>query len=280
MIAKAKRYKGDSQNSSVTISGMFLYFLIFPFLLATFFSLISGDVREFILNLVAYLILFSGVKVAKKGFLNEKKYNSSKLSLAPKHRYKLLGSLILGVGAGFASYFCVGNSFFVTMMLSLATTIGFIFYYGLDPLKDKVDSSLEGIARDTVEVIEEVKEKLSELEKINYNSFNKNIKDNLNIIITEIEELVHKVEDEPKLLSKVRKFFKVYLKRVVEITENFSKYGIETDEIEKNYEMMLKELKNTIVEQKNLLKTKDLTGLDIQIEALTKQLKTEGVSYE
>jgi len=277
MIAKAKRYKGDSQNSSVTISGMFLYILIFPFLLATFFSLVSGDVKEFILNLVAYIILFSGVKVAKKGFLNEKKYNSLKLSLAPKHRYKLLGSLILGVGAGFASYFCVGNSFFTTLMLSLATTVGFIFYYGLDPLKDKVDSTLEGIAKDTVEVIEEVKEKLSELEKINFNIFNKNIKENLNTIIVEIEDLVTKVENDPKLLSKVRKFFKVYLKRVVIITDEFSKIGKQDKEVERNYQWMLEELKNTITEQKSMLEKKDLVGLDIQIEALSKQLKEEGV---
>ncbi len=277
MIAKAKRYDGSKSQNSIMISGMFLYVLIFPLLLATFFSLSSGDVSKFVLNLVAYIILFSGVKVAKKGFLNEKKYNSSKLSLAPKHRYKLLGSIILGIGTFFASYFCVENSIFSTIMLSLATTVGFLFYYGLDPTKDKGDSTLSQVTKDAIEVIEEVKEKLNELEKINYTLYNKNIKDNLNIIIEEIEDLVTKVEDDPKLLSKVRKFFKVYLKRVVNITAEFAKLKDQDKDIERNYEWMLKELKNTITEQKNLLEKKDLVGLDIQIEALSKQLKEEGV---
>ncbi len=276
MIAKVKRYDGSSK-SSIMISGMFLYVLIFPLLLATFFSLIGGDVKKFIFNLIAYVILFSGVKIAKKGFLNEKKYNSSKLALAPKHRYKLLGSLILGIGSFFASYFCVGNSLLSTIMLSLSTTVGFIFYYGLDPTKDKGDGMLSGVTKDAIKVIEEVKEKLKKLEEINYTLYNENIKDNLNIIIEDIEDLVTKVEDNPQLLSKVRKFFKVYLKRVVNITNEFSKMGKQDESIERNYEWMLKELKNTITEQKELLEKKDLVGLDIQIEALSKQLKEEGV---
>ncbi len=275
MIAKAKRYSG--QKESIMISGMLLYILIFPILLATFFALVRGDVREFLLNFFAYIILFSGVKIAKKGFLNEKKYNSSKLSLAPKHRYKLLGSIVLGVGSFFTSYFCVQNSLLTSIMLSLATTVGFLFYYGLDPLKDKVNSNLPQVTKDAIEVIEEVKEKLNELEKISYNLFDKNIKESLNIIIEEIEDLVTKVENDPKILSKVRKFFKVYLKRVVFITKEFANLKPEDKNIQRDYQWMLEELKNTITEQKRLLEKKDLVGLEIQIEALSKQLKEEGV---
>ena len=275
MIAKAKRYSGEKE--SIIISGMLLYILIFPILLATFFALVRGDVREFLLNLFAYIILFSGVKIAKKGFLNEKKYNSSKLSLAPKHRYKLLGSIVLGVGSFFTSYFCVQNSLLTSIMLSLATTVGFLFYYGLDPSKDKVNSNLPQVTKDAIEVIEEVKGKLNELEKISYNLFDKNIKESLNIIIEEIEDLVTKVENDPKILSKVRKFFKVYLKRVVFITKEFTKLKPEDKNLQRDYQWMLEELKNTITEQKRLLEKKDLVGLEIQIEALSKQLKEEGV---
>ena len=232
MIAKAKRYSGEKE--SIMISGMLLYILIFPILLATFFALVRGDVREFLLNLFAYIILFSGVKIAKKGFLNEKKYNSSKLSLAPKHRYKLLGSIVLGVGSFFTSYFCVQNSLLTSIMLSLATTVGFLFYYGLDPSKDKVNSNLPQVTKDAIEVIEEVKGKLNELEKISYNLFDKNIKESLNIIIEEIEDLVTKVENDPKILSKVRKFFKVYLKRVVFITKEFANLKPEDKNIQRD----------------------------------------------
>jgi len=129
-------------------------------------------------------------------------------------------------------------------------------------------------------VIEEVKIKLNELEKINYSFYNKDIKESFNIIIKEVEDLVKQVEDDPKILSKVRKFFKVYLTRVVEISGEFSKYkkaGKTDKEIEDRFVWLLKELKDTITEQKRLLEKKDLTGLDIQIEALTKQLKDEGV---
>ena len=40
--------------------------------MATFFSLATGDVKKFTLNLIAYVIYFFGIKIAKKGFEEEK----------------------------------------------------------------------------------------------------------------------------------------------------------------------------------------------------------------
>jgi 5-bromo-4-chloroindolyl phosphate hydrolysis protein len=273
----AKRYDGEIPTINVTLRGMMLYVLIFPLLVATFFSLASGDVKKFVLNLTAYVIYFVGIKVAKKGFEEEKKYNSSKLSLAPKKKYKMMASLILGGGTFLASMFCVDNSLMSSIMLALATSVGFIFYYGLDPSEDKVDGTLSKVVQDAIEVIDEVKVKLSELEKINNKFYSKEIKESFNIIIDEVEELVKKVENDPKILTKVRKFFKIYLSRVVEISSEFSKYDKIDEDIENRFVYLLSELKDTIKEQKRLLEKKDLTGLDIQIEALTKQLKNEGV---
>jgi len=276
----AKRYDGDIPTINVTLRGMMLYILIFPLLVATFFSLASGDVKKFVFNLVAYVIYFVGIKVAKKGFEEEKKYNSSKLALAPKKKYKMMAAFILGGGTFLASMFCVENSLISSIMLSVATGVGFIFYYGLDPSDDKVDTTLSKVVQDAIEVIDEVKIKLNELEKINYSFYNKDIQESFNIIIDEVRDLVEKVEDDPKVLSKVRKFFKVYLTRVVDISSEFSKYkNVDkvNKDIEERFVWLLKELKDTIIEQKKLLEKKDLTGLDIQIEALTKQLKNEGV---
>ena len=50
----AKRYDGEIPTINITLRGMMLYFLIFPLLVATFFSLASGDVKKFIFNLIAY----------------------------------------------------------------------------------------------------------------------------------------------------------------------------------------------------------------------------------
>ena len=273
----AKRYDGELPTINITLKGMMLYILIFPLLVATFFSLASGDVKRFVFNLSAYVIYFIGIKVAKKGFEEEKKYNSSKLSLAPKKKYKLMGAVILGLGSFVASLFCVENSFISSVMLALATSAGFIFYYGLDPSVDKVDTTLSKVVQDAIKVIEEVKTKLKELEKINYKFNNKEIKENFSTIIKDVEGLVDKVEDDPKILTKVRKFFKIYLARVVEISKEFSKYDDIDKSVEDRFVWLLKDLKDTITEQKRLLEKKDLTGLDIQIEALSKQLKDEGV---
>ena len=271
----AKRYDGETPSINLKIKGLMLSFLTFPLLIAVFFALASGDVRKLVFNLVAYLIYFFGIRLAKKGFEEEKKYKESKLAFAPKKKYKMLGALTLGVGTFVASLFCVDNSLVSSIILSIATIIGFIFYYGLDPSEDKVDTTMSKSLQDAIEVINEVKQKLNELKKIKY--FDKNIQEDFTIIISEISDMVNKVEDEPNLLSKVRKFFKVYLSRVVEISSEYAKYKDIDKDVEERYKWLLKDLKNTIVEQKKLLEKKDLEGLDIQIESLSKQLKNEGV---
>ncbi len=276
MNSKVKRYKGKAPNS-ILWSGMFLYILIFPLLMATFFALVRGDVKKFFFNLISYSIYFIGIKLAKKGFEQEREYKEKKLTFAPKIKYKFLASIVIGVGTFTASFFCVNNSLIASIVLSIATSVGFIFYYGFDPSVDKVNGELHKILEDTIKIIDEVKRKLSKLEEIKYSVEDENIRQNINIIIEEIKVLVQKVEDNPKLLSKVRKFFKVYLSRVVEISEEYSQLINTTQEVKDKYRWLLEDLQNTIIEQKKILETKDLIGLEVQIEALSKQLKEEGV---
>ncbi len=276
MNSKVKKYKGKAPNS-ILWSGMFLYILIFPLLMATFFALVRGDVKKFFFNLISYSIYFIGIKLAKKGFEQEREYKEKKLTFAPKIKYKLFASIVIGSGTFTASFFCVNNSLIASIVLSIATSVGFIFYYGFDPSVDKVNGELHKILEDTIKIIDEVKRKLSKLEEIKYSVEDENIRQNINIIIEEIKVLVQKVEDNPKLLSKVRKFFKVYLSRVVEISEEYSQLINTTQEMKDKYRWLLEDLQNTIIEQKKILETKDLIGLEVQIEALSKQLKEEGV---
>ena len=276
-MSLVKKYDGTISKADFQISGMLLYILIFPLLIATFFALISLNIGSFIANLTAYIIYFIGIKVAKQGFLNEKKYKASNLTLAPKTKLKLYGALILGLGSFIASLFCIGESLFSSILLSLATVVGFILYYGLDPFVDKIDGEKSYVITDAIEVINEVKQKLNELEKINYSFYNNDIKKSLIIIISDIKDIVSKIEDDPDLLQKARKLFKVYLTRVTDITKELSLEQNLDEAIENRYLGLLNELKVSIVHQKELIVENDLTALDIQIEALQKQIKQEGV---
>lgn len=275
-MSLVKKYDGISK-SSFQISGMLLYILIFPLLIATFFALIALNIGSFIANLTAYAVYFLGIKVAKQGFVNERKYKESNLTLAPKTPLKLYGAVILGAGSFVASLFCIGESLLSSIILSMATIVGFILYYGSDPRLDKIDGEKSKVITDAIEVIDEVKQRLNELEKINYSFYNNDIKKSLIIIISDIKEIVSKIENDPKLLQKARKLFKVYLTRVTNISKELSLEEDIDESIENRYLGLLEELKSSIVKQKELIVKNDLTGLDIQIEALQKQIKQEGV---
>ena len=77
-----------------------------------------------------------------------------------------------------------------------------------------------------------------------------------------------------------KKFFKIYLARTESITDEFI-VNLQSDNIDAkmtaNYNTLLKSVQDTIKEQKDKLNDDDILRLDVQIEALTKQLNHEGV---
>jgi 5-bromo-4-chloroindolyl phosphate hydrolysis protein len=135
-------------------------------------------------------------------------------------------------------------------------------------------------AEDVIEITNDAKAKVANLK-----AFKKEIKDlktkeHLDDIIKETESIITSIEQDPNDLSKARKFFKIYLDRVGNITGEFVtnlKAGNINEELSTNYDELLVSMKKTIKEQKEKLNDDDILSLDIQIEALAKQLNHEGV---
>ncbi|HIP03135.1 MAG TPA: hypothetical protein EYG75_06430, partial [Campylobacterales bacterium] len=102
----------------------------------------------------------------------------------------------------------------------------------------------------------------------------------LDSIIKETQNIITAVEENPNDLSRARKFFKVYLHRTEMITKEYAS-NVKSKNIDEkmraNYLHLLETVEETIYQQKERLNEDDITRLDVQIEALTKQLKNEGV---
>jgi len=279
-MSKAKRYT-ENKKSALSLKGLLLYILPAPIMITAIFAFLRGDVSAILNNSLALVLFLITATLAKRGFRQERHYHDSTLVKAPSLPYKFTASLALTIATFYTSYACTDNTLFLSILLSMASFIGFYLYYGFDPREDKIGDLPMGVnADDFIEITHDARSKIHNLSRLKKELKSFESKEYLQSIIMETEEIITSVEENPEDLSKSRKFFKIYLSRTEDITqefvENLHKKNID-DTMTDNYNRLLKSVQETIKAQKAKLDDDDILNLDVQIEALTKQINHEGV---
>ncbi len=281
-MAKAKRYEPNAQSKKpFFIKGILLYILPLPILFALFFALLGGNFSGIIVNGISYALFLLTATVARRGFIAQREYEESILAQAPKIKYKSIASILIAISVFFTSNFATSNDLFLSTLLALVSFIGFYLYYGLDPRVDKVGELNIGVnAQDVIKITDQAKKRVQEIKRLKTVINDIEVDKRLNSIIKETSEIIISVQENPNDLSRARKFFNVYLHRTEKISQEYAnnlKNKNIDEKMRKNYLHLLETVEATIQSQKERLNEDDITRLDIQIEALTKQLKNEGV---
>jgi 5-bromo-4-chloroindolyl phosphate hydrolysis protein len=278
----AKRYTPDKSDKKLFfIKGILLYILSIPLILALFFALLSGKTASILTLSVATVLTLLGATIARRGFLAEREYNKSILAKAPKLKYKTVSAIILAFATFYTSFFTTHNGLILSIVLALFFLIGFYLYYGFDPTKDKVGELGIGVtAEEVIEITGRAKKSIAQLKNIRRRVKDPEVEKMIDSVVRETEDVIAAIEKDPNDLSKARKFFNVYLYRTEQISSEYLK-NLENGNIDgtlrNNFKELLKSVTETIHQQKARLDEDDVTRLDIQIEALNKQLKNEGV---
>ena len=281
-MAQTKRYKpNENGKKPFFLKGVLLYILPIPILWTLFFALLNGEFRLIIVNGIAYALFLLAASIARRGFLIEREYKNSILAKAPKIKYKSIASLIITIATFFTSYFATANGLFLSILLGLVSFVGFYLYYGLDPRDDKVGELNIGVsAEDVIDITSKARGKITNIKKFQHTISDTGINTKLDSIVKETQNIITAVEENPNDLSRARKFFNVYLHRTERITAEYAS-NVKSKNIDSkmraNYLHLLETVEDTIHQQKERLNEDDITRLDVQIEALTKQLKNEGV---
>ena len=277
-MSSAKRYD-PSKKRTTSLTGILLYLLPFPILLAIIISFLSQNPISIIKYSISYGLFFLGAKVAKKGFDFEKRYQNTPLANVKRVPYKTISAIIIAFATLFTSFITLQNSLLFSLILSISSLFGYYLFYGFDPKQEK-DLMIGVRAEDLIKITSDAEDRIKALKTLKSDIKEPHIKDDLKTIIDESQTIIDSIKEDPSDLSKARKFLKIYLERTYNITDEFVK-NLKKDrvseDIKNSYKDLLHSMKNTIKEQKEKLNDDDLLSLDIQMEALTKQLNQEGV---
>jgi len=279
-MSKAKRYEPATEALDTVktgIKGTLLFLMPLPVLIAAVIHLVKGN----ILSSITAGALFTGFMIAavmaRHGFKLEHRFKKKKLARAPGTPFKSVAAILLAGTTGLTAFLLSGYGLFASILIGFVTLLGFYLAYGVDPRRDKTGNiPLGASAVEVFEAFEEAEIKIATIEKARENINNINFDQHLKRIVKKARGILTLIEEDPRDLTRARKFLKVYLEGTARVTESYAKtHGRDatTEVLDTNFQEVLDSIESTFDEQHQKLLRNDQLDLDVKIEVLKTQLK-------
>ncbi len=279
-MSKAKRYEPATEvldTVKTGIKGTLLFLMPLPVLIAAVVHLVKGQLFSSITAGALFAGFMIAAVVARHGFKLESRFKKKKLARAPGTPFKSVAALLLAITTGLTAFLLSDYGLFSSILIGFVTLLGFYLAYGMDPRRDKTGNISLGVSADEVfEALEEAEIKIATIEKARENISNVNFDKHLKRIIKKARGILTLIEEDPRDLTRARKFLKVYLEGTARVTESYAKtHGRDatTEVLDNDFQEVLDSIESTFDEQHQKLLRNDQLDLDVKIEVLRTQLK-------
>ncbi len=279
-MSKATRYDPENKilNTVRTgFKGLLLFVMPMPVLFAAIVHLLKGNITLSIISGLLFAGFMIAAIVARHGFKLESKFKQKKFSKAPGTPFKSVAAIILATTTGLTAFLLTQYGLFESILFGAVTLLGFYIAYGVDPRKDRTGNISLGVSADEVfEALEEAELKMASIESSRQNIRNIEFNRHLKLIIEKARGILTLIEEDPKDLSRARRFLKVYLDGTARVTESYANTqnkSASTAALDQNFSEVLESIEATFDEQHKKLLENDQFDLDVKIEVLKAQLK-------
>ena len=273
-MSKVKRYDPPVSRWKRSKGWLFYFFLI-PLFLSVVFSLFGLNMSAFVLNTLAFVMMYATMLVAKKGFMQEEVYERAKLTKAPKTPYKKIAATMLAATVFFTAYVAGKKEIYESLFLALISFTGFWLYYGFDPKKDKLKDFGDISSELVLDTLHKTEEKIGQLKKDADKIEDRQLSDKVHLAIKKSNNILDALVEDPKDIRVARKFLVVYLDGISDVISSYNE--VEEEHISPQTREKLLTLMDDVEKrfQKELsrLKANNLFDLDVNIDTLKEQIK-------
>ncbi len=279
-MSKATRYDPENKilNTVRTgFKGLLLFIMPMPVLFAAIVHLLKGHITLSIISGLLFAGFMISAIVARHGFKLESQFKQKKFSKAPGTPFKSVAAIILASTTALTAFLLTEYGLLESALFGGVTLITFYIAYGVDPRKDRTGNISLGVSADEVfEALEEAELKMASIESSRQNIRNIEFNRHLKLIIEKARGILTLIEEDPKDLSRARRFLKVYLDGTARVTESYANTqnkSASTAALDQNFAEVLESIEATFDEQHKKLLENDQFDLDVKIEVLKAQLK-------
>lgn len=252
--------------------------LFIPAIILVFTSINDGPVTLMMALLGAALLTFAAW-FTREGLKAAAAYDARKVARKPAIPRKMLASCAMGVGVALAAY--TGNSGIVGSALYGVIALGLhITAFGIDPLKDKRMEGIDTFQQDRVaKVVEQADASLAAMKDHISRLEDRDLTSRVAAFEATAMKMARTVEEDPRDLTRARKYLGVYLEGARDATVKFvDLYSRKPDpDARTTYIALLDDLEENFTARTAKMLEDDRTDMDIEIKVLRDRLQREGL---
>lgn len=255
------------------------FLFAWPFL----WALLRGAFTDAMALAAGGVLLFMAGRLIARGCAEELEREGRTLALSPLP-WKTAGTAAAAVAAFLISLGAAHDGFPMALLFAALTAIGCVLAYGTDRRVDRaaVEAAAQraGIkAKDVVAALDEAHRKVREIETAGRQLHSRELKARLDRICGQARTILGQLEQNPKDLSRARRFLVTYLDGTRDVVTKYAaqQHDLADTPLAENFRRVLTTVEQVFTEQEELLRKDDQLDLEVKIEVLETQLKREGV---
>jgi len=252
--------------------------LYVPAIILVFTSINDGPVN-LIMALIGAALLTFAAWFTQEGLRAEAAYDARKVARKPSIPRKMLASCATGVGIALAAY--TGDSGMIGSILYGVVALGLhVVAFGIDPLTDKRMEGVDTFQQDRVaRVVEQADETLAAMRDHITRLEDRDLTARVDAFQATARKMARTVEEDPRDLTRARKYLGVYLEGARDATVKFvDLYSRKPDpDARTHYIDLLTDLQDNFAARTDKMLVDDRTDMDIEIKVLRDRLQREGL---
>ena len=252
--------------------------LFVPAIILVFTSINDGP-TTLLMALIGAALLTFAAWFTREGLKAEAAYDARKVARKPAIPRKMLASCAMGVGVALAAY--TGNSGLIGSIIYGIIALGLhVTAFGIDPLKDKRMEGVDTFQQDRVaRVVEQADASLDAMKDHISRLEDRDLTSRVASFEATAMKMARTVEEDPRDLTRARKFLGVYLEGARDATVKFvDLYGRKPDpDARTSYIALLDDLQENFSARTDKMLVDDRTDMDIEIKVLRDRLQREGL---
>ncbi|MHA1128398.1 MAG: 5-bromo-4-chloroindolyl phosphate hydrolysis family protein, partial [Alphaproteobacteria bacterium] len=228
----------------------------------------------------ALTILLLSAWLLREGMKAEAEFEARKIARPPAIPRKAFAAVLSGIGVFTAAWLGWGQPMISAIIFGALASGAHVFAFGLDPMKKKGMSGRNAFDNErAAKAIEKAEVTLAELNAAAAHFGDRALEARIERLGASVREVFRAVEDDPRDLTRARKFLGVYLTGARDATVKFADLYSRnrSTEARDDYVALISDLETSFHTHREVLLLDDRQDLDIEIEVLRDRLQQEGL---
>lgn len=258
-----------------------LFIAPLPLLFSGVGELLSGDAMGMISEFGALSMLLLSAWLLRDGMKAQSEYEARKIARPPSFPRKTFAAVLSGVGVFAAAWLGWDQPMISAGIFGTLAVGAHVFAFGLDPMKKKGLSDFnEFDTNRATRAVEKAEITLAELHSAVQRIGDRTLEARVERFGASVREVFRAVEDDPRDLTRARKFLGVYLTGAKDATIKFADLYSKnrSTEVREDYVALINDLENSFNTHRDVLLLDDRADFDIEIEVLRDRLHQEGLA--